>query len=137
MANNYTSFSATITLETEADAIAAYAYYDSDAFLAQIAKARNEPIEDVTQSFDCTREDTTLWIRDDGESGDVEAAALFFAHVSKKFLHNAPLGLQWADTCSKQRVGEFGGGAFWTNGNTTTWCNTAFFLTDAGIENNA
>jgi len=72
-----------------------------------------------------------LWIRDNGESGDVNSVADFIQSYLKKFDNKGKVGFQWAATCSKQRVGEFGGGACLVTAKKLKWMNTAKWIQTA------
>ena len=56
------------------------------------------------------------------------------AHLVQKFLEQfRPEGcwsLSWATTCSKPRVGEFGGGALFVTAEDVTWQNAYDFIED-------
>ena len=54
---------------------------------------------------------TALWINSGDESGNPEAAIDFVTTVGKALKLKGKWGFSWADTCSKLRLNEFGGGA--------------------------
>lgn len=56
------------------------------------------------------RQDDVLWVSDDAGSGDVEAVMVWVRECGKRFKLTGRWGFEWANTCSKPRVGEFGGG---------------------------
>ena len=57
---------------------------------------------------------TALWIWAD-ECGDVESVAQFVADVGKALDLTGMWGMTWAETCSRPRINEFGGGAVAVN----------------------
>jgi hypothetical protein len=56
-----------------------------------------------------TESKTHLWVHAD-ECGDIERVCNTVQAFIKKFRPDHVFTLQWADYCSKPRVGEFGGG---------------------------
>ena len=64
-----------------------------------------------------------IWFHDGGEYGNVEQIADFVEKYLKKFQPKGYFVLSWADTCSKSRVGEFGGGLAVVTANGPTWFN--------------
>lgn len=64
-----------------------------------------------------------LWVRDDGESGNVEAATNLIQGYLNATGQDVTVFMSWADTCSKHRINEFSGGGvvitqtemFWAN----------------------
>jgi hypothetical protein len=51
-----------------------------------------------------------VWFRDNGEYGNVDHIADLVQMYLKKFSPQGYFTMSWADTCSKHRLGEFGGG---------------------------
>lgn len=135
MANNYLTFSFTLTFPNEATCDLAYAYYNGPDFAKRIEQLDGEGAD--TPCFECTKEGPAeLWIRSE-EYGDVNHVAEFLEEVSRSLLNHERIGFQWACTCSKLRVGEFGGGAMWTDGRDSHWHSTYQFLDEARIINAA
>ena len=58
------------------------------------------------------------------EFGDIGTAAIILQAFLKKFRPNEYFSVQWADTCSKPRAGEFGGGAVFITANNLEWMHT-------------
>ena len=119
MANNYTSFSFEVKCPSEA---AANTLEDS------LAKAMESEDDDRWLNLDhAEAEDDTVWIASE-EGTDLE----FLADVLQDYLqHNDPhasIGFTWADTCSKLRVDEFGGGAVFITHDNQVWLNTHHWL---------
>ena len=56
-------------------------------------------------------DDGTLWLWDGGGSGDVENVISFALRAAASFDLAGLWGFHWALTCSKARIGSFGGGA--------------------------
>ena len=55
-------------------------------------------------------EEGSLWLHDNGESFGLDNLILFVQSLIKKWMPNYIFPMTWAGTCSKSRVGEFGGG---------------------------
>lgn len=58
------------------------------------------------------------------ESGDLESLEALIKKFIRKFRPDFIFSVTWADTCSKMRVGEFGGGAMVVSRFKTQWMNT-------------
>jgi len=52
----------------------------------------------------------SLWLTDNGEGFDLENLMLFVKYLINKWMPDYIFSVTWAETCSKPRVGEFGGG---------------------------
>lgn len=52
-----------------------------------------------------------VWVHDTGEWANVDQIAAVLQALLVKFPGLQPIGFTWADTCSKPRIDEFGGGA--------------------------
>jgi len=100
MANNYLLFSEAIQLKTPQEH-------------AWVAKRLDNRDEDEVEAFSwkIDREDNTLWIYAE-EFGNPEKVAIFVMEYLKKFDPTGCFTLTYAETCSKPRVSEFTGGAF-------------------------
>ena len=75
-------------------------------------------------------EGSTLWIHDD-EHGDVEAVIRFVLRLAEDLDLSGLWGFEYANTCSRARLGAFGGGAHVIDlGKRTTigWTNTNEWL---------
>jgi len=70
----------------------------------------------------------TMWICDGGGEGDVDSVANFIKAYLAKFNPKGKVGFEWANTCSSQRVGEFGGGACVVTAKKQKWLGTAFWM---------
>ena len=122
MANNYTSFSFQVKCPSEE---AANTLEDS------LGSAMDAGVEADAERWlgleYAEAEGNTVWIA--GEEGtDLE----YLADVLQDYLqHNDPegsIGFTWADTCSKLRVDEFGGGAVFITAEDQVWLNTGHWL---------
>lgn len=74
------------------------------------------------------KEGLALWLRDNGGEGNCEAVATFVQAYLKRFDPKGKVGFQFADTCSSQRVDEFGGGACVVTAKNSKWLNTFTWL---------
>ena len=64
------------------------------------------------------------------EWADVERVAHLVQKFLKKFRPDQCWSLSWATTCSKPRVGEFGGGALFVTAGAVAWQNAYDFIED-------
>ena len=117
MANNYVSFSFQVKCPSEE---AANTLEDS------LAKAMN--LDDECLNLEhAEAEGDAVWIAEE-EGTDLE----FLADVLQDYLqHNDPhgsIGFTWAETCSKLRVDEFGGGAVFITHDDQVWLNSYHWL---------
>jgi hypothetical protein len=62
------------------------------------------------------------------ESGDIDAVAVIVQAYLRKFAPARCFGLAWAMTCSKPRIGEFGGGAMFVTAKGVEYINTFEWL---------
>jgi hypothetical protein len=123
MANNYRQASFTFKATNEQ---AAWLLYVHESMIL----ARDEPSEprdpEIAALYDLLMDEDQpysadiehgaitgggVWVHDDGEWIDVEYVAKLLQAWLKHFDINEPIAFEWAETCSKPRVGEFGGGA--------------------------
>ena len=68
-----------------------------------------------------------LWFYTE-ETGDVDQVAWLVQKFLKRFRPDQCWSLTYATTCSKPRVGEFGGGAVFVTARTISWQNTHEFI---------
>lgn len=119
MANNYTTFSFQVKCPSRGAANALEDY---------LAKAMESEDDDRWLSLDhAEAEDDTVWIASE-EGTDLE----FLSDVLQDYLqhndHHGSIGFSWAETCSKLRVDEFGGGAVFITAFSQVWLNTHHWL---------
>lgn len=107
MANNYLFFSEEITNLTPEE---------TEWIETELAKEPEKPEDyDDLPDFEwkvCSNPDGThsLWLYSEEYSDPAQVAGFVQAFL-KKFRPTGYFELQWAETCSKPRIGEFGGGA--------------------------
>ena len=123
MANNYTSFSFQVKCPSEEAANTL-----EDSLASAMEEERNsEPFCRLLSLDHADAEGDTVWIAEE-EGIDLE----FLADVLQDYLqHNDPegsIGFSWAETCSKLRVDEFGGGAVFITHDNQVWLNTSHWL---------
>ncbi len=71
------------------------------------------------------RRPSRMWITAYGDDGgSLDAVANFLQKFLKKFRADEIVTITWADTCSKPRIGEFGGGAVVITAKTQKWMTT-------------
>lgn len=66
--------------------------------------------------------------QDNGENGNVEQIAVIVQEYLTRFNPTGYLVMEWADTCSKHRAGEFGGGTAIVTSKKTLWLDTAAWI---------
>jgi hypothetical protein len=62
--------------------------------------------------------------------GNIEVAATIFQAFLKKFRPDDYFKIQWANTCSKPRAGEFGGGAVFITASNIVWHSTGSWVSN-------
>lgn len=67
-----------------------------------------------------------LWVSSEIDGNTNDAVALLEHAV--RYYHLPPMGFEWGCTCSKPRLDGFGGGAVWTDGQTTEYTHTSEWL---------
>ena len=137
MADYFTNFSCLIDVGSADKAARALALFQS---LRAVDQDSDDP---EVAGFDLVRQDapegSILWIHDD-EHGDVEAVIRFVLRLAEDLDLTGLWGFQYANTCSRPRLGAFGGGAHvidlgarktigWTN--TNEWLAAALNGEDA------
>ena len=125
MANNYVSFSFQVKCPSEE---AANTLEDSLAKAMDSYERERLGDEDRWLNLDhAEAEGDKVWIAE-MEGTDLE----FLADVLQDYLrHNDPegsIGFSWAETCSKLRVDEFGGGAVFITHDNQVWLNSYHWL---------
>ena len=111
MANNYTQFCARFTGSKRAvKALIAALVYEEDGE------------EELACQHTLVNDKCVILYSD--ESCNIDAVADAVCGVQEKFKLKEPFTLQWADTCSSNRVDEFGGGALVCHEGSRTWLNT-------------
>jgi len=131
VANNYRHFSFALKLANKKEAV---------WFQKRLEKAAKTPEEDEWGSmadfdwivYPVNAEDKNLphvWFRDNGEYGNVEQVANYVQEYLKKFCHKGYFTMSWADTCSKHRLGEFGGGFVVVTAKEQHWMNESAWVT--------
>jgi hypothetical protein len=77
--------------------------------------------------FDLTYSPTAICIYSE-ESGNIEGLSDLVRMYMQAFNMNGYLRLEYAETCSKPRAGEFGGGVCCVTKNNVYWMNTGSWL---------
>lgn len=127
MAEFYTQFSCLLDVGSPDNAAQALEIYT--AFCAE--RADEDPAsEGFVLSIDPAHGGTTLWLRDEG-SGDPEAMIQFVKCCAQTLGLSGLWGFQYANSCSRQRLGAFGGGAHvldLATGETVGWMDSDGWL---------
>lgn len=137
MANNYRQFSFTLKLANKKEAV----WFQK---LLEKAQKTEEPDGCGTMAdFDWTVYGHVtppegvgdirphVWFRDNGEYGNVDQVADLVQLYLKKFCPKGYFTMSWADTCSKHRVNEFGGGFCVVTAKKQHWLNEHEFLIES------
>lgn len=101
-------------------------------FLAEDDELRKEAIENSEHTgFQYAFEDEgkTLWLYAE-QSANIEYLAAFVQKFLRQFRPQRSFRLSYSCTCSKPRVGEFGGGALFVTANRIEYCSTDDWLED-------
>lgn len=67
-----------------------------------------------------------LWVASEID-GNINDAVALLEHAVRRY-QLPPIGFEWGNTCSKPRLDGFGGGAVWTDGETTEFTSTGEWL---------
>jgi len=130
MANNYMQFSEKIDgLTPEAaewvETVLGFRddYEDEEAAKAALADLLGVEKEELAELVDLDMDfwpnfdwqvegakKSSLWLTDNGESFGFDELVLFVHALIKKWMPDHIFTMTWAGTCSKPRLGEFGGG---------------------------
>lgn len=70
-----------------------------------------------------------LWVYA-GEFAELDQLADIIQRFLRRFQPDGCFGLTWAETCSKPRVGEFGGGAVFVTAKSVKWMSTGEFIVE-------
>jgi hypothetical protein len=120
VANNYTHFSVIVPVDDPESAVATIvaaldAAHENDGapapdcqLFASLEAVWGGLIVEATEDGATER---GVWIADDAGEGDVELASTIISWLLRQPGAPRSIDLEWASTCSKPRVGEFGGGA--------------------------
>ena len=108
MADYFTHFSCLLDMGTSENALAAHRFFTKQRL------EDGERDEPLCSGFELTLQegdaDRILWIHDDA-CGDVEQVIGFVLRLAQEFDLKGLWGFDYANTCSRPRVGAFGGGA--------------------------
>lgn len=74
-----------------------------------------------------------IWISHD-ESIDLDHVAMAVQEFLRRFRPDDAWGMEYAMTCSKPRIGEFGGGAFVVTATEESWTSTSTWLSQELIK---
>lgn len=124
MANNYTQFSEMIPCETGEQ----QEWLMQELAVAVKGEERPDPVcefeeEPPHPACEFEANDEGVWVCA-RESGDLDALADVVVAFQNVFGIEESWTLTWADTCSKPRVGEFGGGGLVVYRGKVSWLNT-------------
>jgi len=128
MADYFTHFSCLFDVGTPDKAARALALFQ------ELRAADQDADDPEVAGFSLLHQDapegSTLWIHDD-DHGDVEAVIRFVLRLAEDLDLTGLWGFEYANTCSRPRLGAFGGGGHVIDlGNRTTigWTNTNEWL---------
>lgn len=127
MADYFTHFSCLLDVGTPDNAALALDLYNK---LSEDGASEEPPSEGFLLSIQPEHGGAKLWMRDD-VTGDPERLIRFVKLCATEFGLKGRWGFQYANTCSRPRVGVFGGGAHALNlaiGETVAWTYTDGWL---------
>ena len=113
MANNYLEFSALFECPSPAYREAIIRKLD------ELSEARLDD-EPWCFNYETYQDDRSIWVHSD-ESGTPEDVVEAFQQVMNELDFDVTTGFEWAVTCSKPRIGEFGGGCVVFSRYTADW----------------
>jgi hypothetical protein len=118
MANNYVEFSEMLEELTDEEmawieetCTFEHVEQDEDEQPAKLPDWYNPDALGVDFTNHLNIQEKTFWMYSEGEGGNLDTLGAFVHEFILKFRPDAVFTLTWAETCSKPRVGEFGGGA--------------------------
>lgn len=129
MANNYLEFSEIIENLTQAE----IEWWENE--VKRISDAIEEDAEGAYESdsicpnFYLEKNSQSVWFHGE-ECGNPDRVANIVQRFLKQFRPKECFSLTWSCTCSKPRIGEFGGGAVFVTAN-----EIQFYSTDEWVEN--
>ncbi len=129
MADFYTHFSCLLDVGTPENAARALDLYNA---LSAEGALEEPPSDGFLLSIQPEHGGTQLWMRED-ETGDPERLIQFVKRCAAAFGLKGRWGFQYANTCSRQLVDAFGGGAHvldLATGETVAWTYTGGWLAD-------
>jgi hypothetical protein len=129
MADYFTHFSCLLDVGSAENAARALAIYNAMVVEAAI---EDPPSKGFALAIVPEHGGNTLWMHDAG-TGDPQAVIDFVTACAAAFGLTGRWGFQFALTCSKPRVGAFGGGAHvldLATGETLAWTSTDRWLAD-------
>ncbi len=140
MANNYTQFSEAITLKSEEER--EWVENHLEIFWTQVDESEQivkhpeqKEYERLLELYGLESDDLNLnfqweidsknelWMYAD-ESGNADHVALFMQEYLKKFNPEGSFSITYSATCSKPRLGEFGGGALFVTAEKFEWIDS-------------
>jgi len=136
MANNYVHFSFAVNMwDSERRAWVERLLKDPD----ELYNDEDEEFEEVFPNygdFDCLGFDWDidlageLWLHDEEGTGNTDHVSGFLQAYLKKFNIEEPVAFEFAFTCSKPRLDEFGGGAVVVTKDEIHWMSTNSWILD-------
>ena len=95
----------------------------------ELAWWKKELAEKACMDWEFVENETTVWFHSDPNI-DLEEAATTIQRFLKECRPEGSCGFSWAETCSKPRLDEFGGGACYVTAKQVWWHNTGDWLQD-------
>lgn len=127
MADNFVSTSFEITLQTDDERN----WWEKESARLDDAWDRSVELEDydppLNNDWEFIYKENCIWFHSE-ESFNVDSASLVVQRFLKECRPNGVVGFTWAETCSKPRLDEFGGGACCITANEITFMNTHQWL---------
>lgn len=141
MANNYSLWSESIRLQNadEVQWMKSILKFDVSEFesnedaCAAFAEEFNIELEENSIDswpefeYNLSEKEGVVYLYSEGE-GNFSNLVLLVQEFLSKFRQNEFFCIEWADTCSKPRAGEFGGGAAFITANDTKYMSTSDWI---------
>lgn len=121
MANNYVESSFEVQLCSKEEL--RWWEEESQRFVPD-GKFPDEMEHPVSNDWELDENDNRVWFHGDGEAIDVDSAASVLQRFLIACIPQGCISFTWAETCSKPRIGEFGGGACFITAQNIKWLST-------------
>jgi len=125
MANNYVESSFSIELLNNSE----IAWWKKEGLRECPEDVFPEDME-VVISNDWEQDENKIWFHGDNECLEVDCAAEVIQRFLKECRQDGCIGFTWAETCSKPRLDEFGGGSCFITAKKMEWNNSHSWLDD-------
>ncbi len=130
MANNYCEFSDEVITKTEAELDWWISKIDELEAYTELDDPTEEQEELGMACCHFSIEGKSIWVHAD-EGGNIEVIVDIVQEFLKANCPDESWNMTWAYTCSKPRIGEFGGGGVFVTAESQQWFNPATQIHEA------